>query len=618
MKVGSSRRTFGVLLVLVVLAALAWAPAGALGQTASSPAPEGKVVFTVGTTEDMYSVNLFVASNQSEWEALYMSYDYLVAFNPKDLTPAPGLAESWTHNADNTLWTFKIRDGVKFADGTPLTARDIAFTYNFVMDNPPNSFASYLDRGAEPTFTAPDDRTFVWATKRPTLAPMAPPLIWILPEHVWSKYDGASVDELRGFRNVPTDGTGPFDLVEWKEGQFWRLEKNPDYWGGEPSIDEVVFKLYGNQEAMVQALKAGEIDFAEGIKPALFDTLRGLPNIATWQASAVAVDNLAFGLWQPSLGKHYKGFHGETPTNHPALLDPVVRIAIAKAIDKQQLAEAVVGAGGMAADSPILPQSRWYWSPTANGDNTQDFDPTAANMMLEQAGYKDTNGDGVREDPKTGDPLRFTFLIMTDTAYSSDTGEFIKSFLKEIGIDVELRAVTQNKATDLWYAHDYDAYIWYWTGDPDPNFMLSIFTTDECDNWSDGCYSNPEYDKLFLEQRAAMTEEARAQVVDQMQKIIYDDVPEVFLFYENDLQAYRSDRFTGFVASPEPRGSLLFSYGPFSYMTIHPVTAGETTTAASSSKGLSPLVWLGLVVLILAVVAAVWMIRRRRSDEDVA
>jgi peptide/nickel transport system substrate-binding protein len=611
-----SIRAFGL---LVTLAVLSWIPAAgsAQGQT---PAPStDKLIFTVGVTQDMLNISPFGASGLSDRETLSMNYDLLLSFDQKTLAAAPGLAESWTHNENNTVWTFKIRDGVKWSDGVPLTAHDIAFTFNFILKTPPNEYIAYLGKETEPTFTAPDDQTFIWKTKKPTLAPLAPAGVPILPEHIWSKYTG-DWKAAEHFRNVPAVGTGPFHLVEWKEGQYWRLEKNPDYWGGTPTIDEVVFRVYDNQEAMVLALKTGEIDFAEGIKASLLPTLDGIANVTTWEAGSTTNANLAFGLWQPSLGSHYKGFGGETPTNNPALLDPTVRIAIAKAIDKQALVDNVLQGSGSVGSTMLSPQDRWFWDPAANGDTTQDYNPQLANQMLDQAGYKDTNGDGIREDPKTGLPLTFTFLVLTTDPYSSDLGEFIKSWLKDIGMAVTLRPVTENKALDLWYAHDYDGYIWGWSGRPDPDFMLSIFTTDQCDNWSDGCYSNPEYDKLYLEQRAAMTEEERAPIVDQMQKIVYDQVPEVFLIYENDLQAYRNDRFTGFLPSPEPNGPLIYSDGPWSYINIKPLATagGAQAPTTSKSSGLSPVVWIVIVVLILAIIGAVMLVKSRLSDEDVA
>src|SRR5204862_3078093 len=120
--------------------------------------------------------------------------------------------------ADGKTWTFHIRDDVKWQDGQPLTAADIAFTYNFVWHNHMAAFLNYL--GDPASFTAPNPTTFVWKMKTPTLSPLTPPYIPILPEHIWSKFDGKDAKTIKEFEPVPQVGSGPFQLTGWKEGQY--------------------------------------------------------------------------------------------------------------------------------------------------------------------------------------------------------------------------------------------------------------------------------------------------------------------------------------------------------------------------------------------------------------
>ena len=589
-----------------------------------SPAPDedsteapagagGGSVFTVGLIEDMKSVSPFKACCSPEYEMMFLVYDQLLNFDTDTLEAAPGIAESWEHNEDSTEWTFKIADGLKWSDGEPLTSADVKFTFDYILNNRPNGFSTYLP--GDPTIEAPDPATVIYQTEKPSLAPGAPAWIPILPEHIWSKYDG-DLQGAKETRMIPTVGSGPFVLTDWKEGQFWTFEQNPYWRGQKPNIDTLIFRVYDVAEAQVQALKTGEVDFAEDIPPALFDQLVSEqdPNIETWEASASYFINLAFGLWKPSM----LGSNGEKPTNHPALMDTQVRVAISKAIDKDTLVERVKLGYGIAGTSPILPQSRWAWNPEETGDTTQDFDPAEANRILDEAGYEDTDGDGVREMPGGGEPLIFQFLTLTDTNTSTDSGEYIKDWLDEIGIKVELKPVTTGKAYDAWYAHDYDAYIWGWGNDPDPDFTLSLFTTGQCDVWSDGCYSNAEYDAMYEEQRASTDEVERAAIVDQMQEHIYQEVPEVILFYEQDLQAWRKDRWEGMVPQPAPNGSVMFTFGPASNINLKPVAAGEEGAAAgdADSDSNSTMIWIIVGVVVLIGVILVVVMRKRTPDED--
>ena len=611
----AKRGMAAVLAIALMIGMLATGVAGAQeSSTDGDPSPttdSGEdLVFTVGTIEDMKSISPFKACCSPEYEMMFMVYDQLLNFDTDTLGAAPGLATSWESNEDSTEWTFKMPEGLKWSDGKPLTSADVKFTYDYLLKNRPNPFTTYLP--GNPTIEAPDSTTVVYKTEEPSLAPAAPAWVPIIPQHIWSKYDLKAAKETR---MIPTVGSGPFVLTDWKEGQFWTLEKNPNWRGEEPAVDKVIFRLYDVPESMVQALKAGEVDFAEAIPPALFDQLvkEEDPTIETWQASASYFINLAFGLWKPN----QLGSNGEKPTNHPALMDTQVRVAIAKAIDKQALVDRVQLGYGAAGTSPILPDNRWHMNPPS-GDTTQDYDPAEANRVLDEAGYMDTDGDGIREMPGGGNPLVFQILTLTDSTSSTDSGEYIKDWLKEIGIKVELKPVTTGKAYDAWYAHDFDAYIWGWGNDPDPDFTLSIFTTGQCDVWSDGCYSNPAYDKLYEEQRASTDETARAAIVNQMQEIIYQDVPEVILYYEQDLQAWRKDKWTGFTPQPAPGGSVLYSFGPATYLNLKPVVAGADSsgTDGSSDSSSSTLIWVIVGLVVLVAIVAIVMMRRRTPDED--
>ena len=203
-------------------------------------------------------------------------------------------------------------------------------------------------------------------------------------------------------------------------------------------------------------------------------------------------------------------------------------------------------------------------------------------------------------------------MLRSESPDSVKAGQFIQGWLKQIGIATKTEAVTDSKLLDEWGVNNYDMYIYGWGPDPDPDFILSTFTTEQCLSWSDTCYSNPRYDQLYEQQHTTADVEERREIVQQMQQILYTDNPEIVLWYDNDLQAYRSDRWTGLLEQPEPQGYLLFGYGTDSYRNIKPASA--TTTEAAGS-GPSATFWVvGLAVVLVA--GAVALILRRRTGAE--
>ena len=582
---------------------------------APAPAEDGeKLTFTVGTTGDMVSANPFKACCSAEYEMMFLAYDMLHNFDPNTLEAAPGLAESYEVSEDGKTWTFKIREGVKWSDGEPVTAEDVAFTFNFINDNDGmGTFNNYL--GDPKSFSAPDPTTFVWEMETATTSPLTPPWLPIVPKHIWEKFDGLPAKDIKAFRNVPAVSSGPFVLEEWKPGEFWRMSANKEYWGGAPYIDEVIFRVFENQEAMVQALQNGEIDAAEAIEPALFDSLKNDPNIEAVKTNENYYYNFAFNL---KTGKSADGT--TTSTSHPALQDLNVRKALAHSVDKQTLVDTLLSGYGSVGDSFILPvYSDWY--KPAEGDQIYEFSLEEANRLYDEGGYVDTDGDGIREMPGGGEPFEFDLYSLSDDSYSTDAGKLIKGWMEQTGWKVNLIPVSESKMYDVWYASDFDAYLWGFGGDPDPDFISSIFTTDQCGVWSDGCYSNPEYDALWEKQHTQTNLEDRQKTMDEIQDFFYADVPQVINFYINDTQAYRKDRWTGFVPQPAPNGSIIYGWGPYSYQSIKPVTAADGTdvsTTNSDGGGIPTIAWIAIAAVVVIIIGVVVARMRRKDDEDQA
>jgi peptide/nickel transport system substrate-binding protein len=598
---GKTRQRVAASIVLGIVLGLILQSA-AVGQDESPSAADEKVTFTVGTTNDAITFNPMFMLETPEYSTADLIYDTYLSWEQQDFDTKANLATDWEQSEDGLTWTFNVRDDVTWHDGQPLTAGDIAYTFNWILDQKVGNFIDYLPFTDE--ITAPNDTTLVWKTTIPTGAPVYPPYVYIMPEHVLSQYDSKA--EFKKWKGFPDPiGSGPFKLVEWRRGDFWRLEANPDYWGGAPKIDEFVFRIFQNEDAMIEALKQGEIDFADGISPNLFDSIVDEPNITTNAGNPVTFAQMSFNQCTNEVAYcKDTGFD-----HHPATTDPAFRTAVEYAIDRDVLVDRVL-LGYAEPGYTVIPSPKWHAAP----ETPITYDPEEANRILDEAGYADTDNDGIRETPD-GEPMEMRFVVRTEAPETIDAGEFIVEWLRDIGVSLKTEAVNDSKLGDIWYANDYDLYIWGWGVEPDPNFQLSTYTTDQCGVWSDTCYSNQEYDQLFEDQQKAASLEEREALVAQMQQILYEDRPEMVLWYDNYLQAYRGDKWTGFVKQPTEGGTILFQYGHYSDLQIQPASAGGATDAGGGGGGVSPVLWIAIAAVVIVIVGVV-VSRRRAADEE--
>jgi peptide/nickel transport system substrate-binding protein len=564
----------------------------AAGQT-PSPSAAPRITFTVGVTGDLNSANPFRQLDTTESFVGGLMYDGLLRRAQTDYTPEGELADRWDVSDDGLTWTFHLRDGLTWSDGVPITAQDFVWTGNFILEHDISSWSDGY-RFTE-SIVAADDQTIVWKTTRPTLIPGLPGYNLILPEHVWG---GFTEKELKSFKNFPDPViSGSFNLVEWNQGEYWTMDANPDYWAGAPTIDRLVFRVYNSNESVVQALLKGAIDHTVVPTAALFDAIEGQPDIGS---AVVGADT----FWQMS----FNVVEDDASTANAAVRDPAFRRAVAWAIDKQTLVDRVTRGYATPGVTPVVPLFGWNWEPPP--DQAIGFDPEEAKRLLDAAGYLDTDGDGIRENPGGGDDIELRLYTASTDPDGVKAAPFIAGWLKEIGIDSSLRSMTDSKLYDLWYSFDWDLIIYSWGVGPDPDFILSSFTSGQCGFWSDTCYSNPEYDRLYKQQQTTLDPDERSLIVDEMQQMIYEDVPEVVLWYANWFEAWRSDRWTGFLHWPDPDGAVFWG-NFYSARSVRPIS--DTAIANQPESGPAAWMWLvgmGLVAAAILLAAA----RRRRLD----
>jgi peptide/nickel transport system substrate-binding protein len=449
------------------------------------------------------------------------------------------LAESVTTSEDGLVWTYKIHDGIKFHDGKPLTAEDIAFSYNFYKDNVDfpymNPYTGYFD-----TIEATSNNQVVI-----TLTEPIPNIdyqlvyLYVLPKHIW---EGVNPIE---FENVEMIGSGPFKMVEYKQNEYVHLAANKDYFQTPPIIDQVIYQTFENQDALVQAIKTGQVDLITEMQNTAVETLRKEPNIAVVTGSPFApeVTDIIFNQCTQT---NCPVEAGGLCTGHPALQDRNVRLALAHATDKQKIIDVVL-LGLATSGLTLIPDGLGMWYNNTIKD--YEYNVTLANQILDDAGYLDTNSDGIRDMPDGSRPLTFRLNWPSDSIAAPRTAELLSEMWGQVGVSLEMQAVDPDALTSQCCpAFDFDIIIWGWGSDPDPNLLLGVMTTEQIPTGSSETgYSNSTYDELYIQQASELNKDARKALVWQMQQIVFDDVVYIIPFYAMATQAYRTDRFTGWI-----------------------------------------------------------------------
>ncbi len=609
-----SRLTAGTLALMVALGLPVGIAAAEDTPSPSATPSSGDTVFRVGVLQDVDSLNPYKGITAAAYEMWGLMYDTLTGYSATDFAPEPRLAESWENSADGLTWTYQIRQGVTFSDGEPLTADDVAYSFNRVLDGKieKTNYGSYVAQIK--TVEATDDSTVVMTLKKPTpiMERLAVPIV---PEHIWKQIDD---DEIRKYTNEPGSdpqggvGSGPFVLSEASEGQYWTFTRNDGYWGGPANIDGVEFRLYRNADAMVQALKNGEIDFADDLEPNVFASLEGADNIE-------ARESVYYGFNYLTMNGGAALTDG-TPIGdgHPSLKDPQVRLAIHYAVDKDALVQRTLDGRGAPGTSVIPPLYPDHYEPS----EPVTYDPARANQILDDAGY--TKGpDGIRTMPDGSDPLVYQLYARSNSETSKTTIQFLQGWLKDIGIDSDVDTVSESRLYEIAGEGTFDMYEWGWVVEPDPDYQLSTFTCGQRNyEWTDGVvyaglndsfYCNKQYDELYEQQATEIDPEARTEIVKKMQQMVYDANAYIVTQYYDYLQAYRTDRFTGFVPQPDPDGAILFQYGTFSYRNITPVTEEGASSGNATNIGL---IVGGAAAAALLVGVVVWLGTRSRRSND--
>lgn len=517
---------------VLMLVALVVSACGGGGQTS---------IVRIGWAGSPDTLNPGMAILTEAYTIFELVYDSMYELN-LDGSFTLSLAESVTTSEDGLVWTYKIRDGIKWHDGKPLTAEDVAYSYNLYKDTPEYPYMNGYYTPYFDTIVATENNEVVLTLTEP-IPNIESQLVflYVLPKHIWDAVDKLEYD------NVEMIGSGPFKMAEYVQSEFVRLTANKEHFLTPPKVDEVVFQTFENQDALVQAIKTGQVDMVTEMPNTAAESLKTEENIELVVGAPLApgVTDIIFNQVDP---ENCPIDEGGICSGHPALRDRNVRLAMAHATDKQKLIDVILlGLGNPGLT--LIPDGLGVWYNNTLKD--YELDTAKANQILDEAGYADTDGDGIREMPDGSQPLTFRLNWPSDSITAPRMAELLSEMWAEIGISLEPQAVDPDALTaQCCPAFDFDIMLWGWASDPDPSALLYVYTSEAIPTGSSETgYSNPVYDELYAQQQVELNFEARRDIVWEMQKIAHDDVVYIIPFYDANVQAYRTDRFTGWITN---------------------------------------------------------------------
>jgi peptide/nickel transport system substrate-binding protein len=512
------RRTAAAVLPLLCLGLLlACGPEGDDGRTrggerAAPGEPVRGGTLVVGSIADLEGVNeVIIPSSTVFLNVGYQMFLRLLQeqpdFDEHPPTFAPALAESWEWSDDHLALTFHLRDDVVWSDGVPFTAEDVRFTWQ-AQTSPEVAWNSAFikDDIEDVEIVDPHTVVFHYSQVSPNQLLDANEGV-ILPAHAWSELPFSEWRTNADFFTENMVVSGPFKLERWVPQQEVVLVRNERYYKeGLPYLDRVVFRMIPERSNQVAQLLAGNLHVMVQLP------ITDLPRVE--RSSVARIE----AYW------HRLYSHVVWNMRNPLFSDRQVRQALTLAMDRQAIVETLWGEYGRVADSFIV-QTVW-----AHDDSIEPWphDPARARRMLAEAGWSDSDGDGVID--KDGLPYRFEILTNQGNDERLDAVVMIKEHLSRVGIEVEVRSMEWNAMTDRLYDHDFEAAISAW-GMPttlNPRYAFHSESMDGAENFSS--YSNPELDELIERFEGMADVEEAEPILHEMQQIVHRDLPMTYLW----------------------------------------------------------------------------------------
>lgn len=511
------------------LAALLLITAGCIGQDEAQAEPSAKNISETGSEHaDVvylsggdygYPQPFTIYPRGPGSSKVGMIFDSLVERDEKGILP--WLAKSWNVSSNGKEYTFNLRKGVTWSDGVLFTANDVKFTFEYEQKNLPVSGG--IEAGVVDHVQVVDPNTVKFVLKQPVSTFLYKLTGFkILPEHIYK-----NVQDPVGFLDPKAvTGTGPFLLDEYnKEHGTYRFVTNENFWGPDTAVKTVEFIPVS--DALI-AFEQGKIDFT-GVSPDTLERFRADPAIRVVQQPAFWGYQFYFNM-----------------NKCPELKDRKIRQAFAYAIDRAELVEKIARGAGKPGKMGILSEDHLWYNPT---QPEYAYNPKKAEALLEEAGWLDTDGDGIRD--KEGKKLSYVLSLGSGEVR---IGELLKERLKEIGIDIQVRAL-EGKSRDANLRNgDFELLISGFGGwGRDADYLRTRYcdTDSQAGSVASGArvfgYHNATLNALAAQQLQETDEEKRKEIIYEMQLVLAEDVPAIPLYYTTSYDAWRISKYDGWM-----------------------------------------------------------------------
>lgn len=496
----------------------------------------------IGQSSEVANLNPMIQPRTPDSNVQCLIFDYLV-IPDENLNYVGDLAESWDISDDGTVYTFHLQEGVKWHDGEDFNADDVVFTLTALASpeytgGNEGRVMSIVGASEYQAGTADsvegikkiDDYTVEITLASPNAAFLSNMYVAMLPEHILGEESPADWGN-DDFNRAPI-GTGKYKFVEWEAGQYISLERNDEYFGTMPSIENVVVQ-FGADTTLVAALLNGEIDVLYNLPATEIENVEAVDGVGVYNYEMMSVYYIGLNQLDPDLS------------------DLRVRQALAYALDKQTIVDTVYGETATVAND-IFPDNHWSHNPDVT---VYEYNPEKAMALLEEAGYTMNDSTGYYE--KDGETLHLTYDMSTSTD-GRQVAALIQQYWKAIGVEMEVieqdfatlaySKLLPNNATEETTAESFQCYTLGFGVEADPEeYNAYLSTSTGAGSWNFIHYSNPQVDELFQQQLLETDPDARADCFHQIAQIISDDVPWIPL-YNKATSAGISDRVQNFTA----------------------------------------------------------------------
>lgn len=462
----------------------------------------------ISSIGDASYLNPVLAQDSASSDINGLVFNGLIKYN-RDLQGFVGdLAESWEiQPGREPEITFHLRRGVFWHDGKPFSAEDVKFTYDKIMDEKTQTVrrSDYeLVKKAEVI----DPYTFRVTYKQPFSPGLGTWGIGIIPKHLLEKEDINTTS----FNRNPI-GTGPFRFVEWVSDEKIVLEANPNYFEGRPHLDRVIYRIIPETSLSEMELLTKGVDYY-GVLPHQFQRMREIPFLKIYSQASLAYTYIGYNL------------------KNPLFQDKRVRKALTHAINREEIVRYVLYGFGTVISGPF-PNHLWYYNPNVKPPT---YDPKKARELLAEAGWRDTDGDGILD--KEGKPFRFKLITNSGNDIRRDVGVLVQRQLRELGIDVTFETYEWSVfLKNFINAKHFDACILGWSLSPDPDDYMIWHSSQIEKGFNFISYVNPEADRLWEEGRREYDLERRKKIYWRIHELIAEDQPYTFLFSPLGLSA---------------------------------------------------------------------------------